>query len=99
MTDVLSLIDAYARTRLIEHQQYRRTCLLDDTLELEQIHSIYDASVFQGYAFQYRFADGERLESLVKLNSLGASLLRRVKRFEVRKKLASRSRENTGLRK
>lgn len=80
---VLSLIDSYARTTLLDYQQYRRDCYRDDTLHLEQIHFIYQSSLFQGYSFLYKFHDGEVLELFIKLNQLAAILSDAVKRFEV----------------
>lgn len=83
LNNILKLIDLYARTRLIEYQQYRRNCYRDDTLELIQIHYIYQLSIFQGYSLQYQFHDGEQFELFIKLNSLGALRSNQVKRFEV----------------
>jgi len=68
---------------LIEYQQYRRDCFRDDTIELEQIHLIFQLSIFQGYSLQYKFNDGEQFELFIKLNSLGAIRSNQVKRFEV----------------
>ena len=85
MNSVLKLLDAYARTMLIEYQDSRRRCFGDDdTLQLEQIHSIYQMSTFQGYSFGYQFNDQERLEVLINLNSFEATRAKDVKRFEVR---------------
>jgi hypothetical protein len=79
----LKLIDSYARTILIEYQQYRRDCFRDEVLQLEQIHAIFHLSLFQGYSLQYKLEDGEQLELFLKLNSLSAIQSNQVKRFEV----------------
>jgi hypothetical protein len=68
---------------LIEYQQYRRNCYRDDNLQLEQIHLIYQSSIFQGYSLQYKFHDDEQFELFIKLNSLGAKYSNELKRFEV----------------
>ena len=79
----LRFLDSYARTTLIDYQQYRRSCLRDDHLHLAQIHQIYQASIFQGYSFLYQFRDGEQVELFIKLNLLTAIRSNYVKRFEV----------------
>lgn len=84
MNSVLKLLVTYVRTMLIEYQDSRRRCFDDDTLQLEQIHSIYRMSIFQGYSFGYQFNDQERLEVLINLNSFEATRMKDVKRFEVR---------------
>ena len=89
MNSVLKLLDAYARTMLIEYQDSRRRCFGDDTLQLEQIHSIHQMSTFQGYSFGYQFNDQERLEVLINLNSFEATRVNDVKRFEVRVSFAA----------
>jgi len=83
LNNALQIIDSYARTVLIEYQQYRRHCFRDDTVRLEQIHSVFELSIFQGYALQYKFKDGEQFEVFIKLNSIGAIRSHQVKRFEV----------------
>jgi Iap family predicted aminopeptidase len=83
LDNVLKLIDSYARTIMIEYQEYRRYCFRDDTLQLEQIHLIYQSSIFQGYSLQYKFHDGEQYEVFIKLNTLGAIHSNQIKRFEV----------------
>ena len=83
LNDLLKIMDSYARTMMTEYQQNRRLCLRDDTLLLEQIHLIYQSSIFQGYSLQYKFPDGEQLELFMKLNTLGAIRSNLVKRFEV----------------
>jgi hypothetical protein len=44
---------------------------------------VFELSIFQGYALQYKFNDGEQFEVFIKLNSLGAMRSNQVKRFEV----------------
>jgi hypothetical protein len=68
---------------MIDYQQYRRHCFRDDTLQLEQIHFVYQSSIFQGYSLQYKFYDGEQYEVFIKLNTLGAIRSNEIKRFEV----------------
>ncbi|CAF3556624.1 unnamed protein product [Rotaria socialis] len=83
LNNVLKLIDTFARTILTDYQQHRRNCFLDDSIYLEQIHSIFESSLFQGYSLQYKFNDGEQFELLMKLNSLTTIRSEQVKRFEV----------------
>ncbi|CAF3656877.1 unnamed protein product [Adineta steineri] len=90
LTNVLKLIDLYARTLLIDYQQYRRDCFRDDKFHLEQIHFIFQLSIFQGYSLQYKFNDGEQFELFIKLNSLTAQHSNQIKRFEVGLELDSK---------
>ena len=83
LNHALKFLDAYARNRLSDYQEYRRNCFRDDHLHLTQIHLIYQASIFQGYSFLYQFRDGEQVELFIKLNLLTAIRSNQVKRFEV----------------
>ena len=83
MNNIFKYLDLYARTILIEYQQYRRNCFRDENFQLEQIHSIFQLSLFQGYSLQYKFDDGEQLEVFIKLNLLAAIRSNQVRRFEV----------------
>ena len=83
LDDVLKVIDSYGRTALVGYQQYRRDCFRDNTIELEQVHLIFKLSVFQGYALQYKFNDGEQFELFIQLKSLDSIRSNQVKRFDV----------------
>lgn len=84
LNNVLKLFDTYARIILVDYQQHRRNCFRDDTIYLEQIHTVFDNSLFQGYSLQYKFNDGEQFELLMKLNSVTTINSDDVKRFEVK---------------
>ena len=52
-------------------------------IHLEQIHSIYNLSLFQGYSFQYEI-ENERIELFIQLNSFESKRSEYVQRFEVK---------------
>lgn len=80
----MKLLDSFARTILIDYQQIRRNCYLDNSIQLQQIHSVFESSLFQGYSLQYKFNDGERIELFIKLNSLSVVHSNEIKKFEVK---------------
>ncbi|CAF0959935.1 unnamed protein product [Rotaria sordida] len=90
LNNVLKLIDSYARTILIDYQEHRRNCFRDDTIQLEQIHSVFQLSLYQGYLLQYKFNDGEQIELLIQLNLLTTINSKQVKRFEIGQELDSK---------
>ncbi|CAF3311576.1 unnamed protein product [Rotaria sp. Silwood2] len=90
LNKLLKLIDSYARTILIDYQEHRRNCFRNDTIQLEQIHSIFQSSLYQGYSLQYKYNDGEQIEILIRLNSFTTINSQQVKRFEIGQGLDSK---------
>ena len=76
LSAVLKLFDLYARSKLVK-------CFQNENLQLEQVHAVFQSSVFQGYSLQYKTNQEEQIELLISLNSLHATLSHDVKRFEV----------------
>jgi hypothetical protein len=83
MNSFWKLLDAYARTTLIDYQEYRRYCLNNVQIQLQQIHWIYQMSHFQGYSIVYRFDNNEQVELFIRLMSLDSQRSTNVTRFEV----------------
>ena len=83
LNNILKLLEAFVRTRLIESENSTRNCFDDGNYQLEQIHLIYEKSIFQGYSFEYQFSHDEHYQVFLRLNLLQANLSASLKRFEV----------------